>query len=345
MAAIPVDSKSISDLFKQFFDASRALEYYLRVVYPQGFVCPEHQRLCTIVQRTEGRYVFQCAERRHQMSIFTGSIFKACHLKLNEILLIFLCYYIHLSIGKSSLIIGVSRQTISAFYAICNSALSSYACDHFQPIGGSGMIVQIDECLLRRRKYRKGKAKKQIWLFGGVESTAEGKLGRLFICRVRNRKKETLLPIIQQNIVSGSMIWSDEWSAYACLPTFGYLHESVNHSIQFKDPNTGCCTNGIESVWSQFRSFIPKCGIKERQINSVIGSFLGFKNIKINFEDFLHETLNYSSENEEDEEDETEESVARVPIITDLIDDENSSDSDPLGLTEGLEEPEYVLTS
>ena len=344
MSVVAADSKRIAELFKQFFDPSAALQYYLHVVYPHGFVCPEHQRVCTIVQRTEGRYAFQCAERRHQLSIFTGSTLKACHLKLHEILLIFLCYYIHLSICKSSLIIGVSRQTISAFYSICNSALSSYACDHFQPIGGSGVIVQIDECLLRRRKYQKGKSKKQIWLFGGVESTPEGKLGRLFICRVRNRKKETLIPIIQQNISKGSMIWSDEWSAYACLPSFGYLHESVNHSVQFKNPDTGCCTNGIESVWSQFRSFIPKYGIREKQINSVIGSFLGFKNIKLNFEDFIREVLHYSSDTEEQVEDEEEDSIASVPIITDLSDEENS-DSDPLGLTEGLEEPEYILTS
>ena len=36
-------------------------------------------------------------------------------------------------------------------------------------IGGEGKVVEIDECLLVRRKHNVGRVVKEQWIFGGVE--------------------------------------------------------------------------------------------------------------------------------------------------------------------------------
>lgn len=55
---------------------------------------------------------------------------------------------------------------------------------------------------------------------------------------------------------------SDEWQAYTGLPTwnpvhFGnqpYIHQTVNHSIQFVDPVTGANTQRIETSWASLKT-------------------------------------------------------------------------------------------
>ena len=47
-----------------------------------------------------------------------------------------------------------------------------------EPIGGQGVEVEIDETLMARRKYNRGRISLQVWVFGGIE---------------RERAKENLL--------------------------------------------------------------------------------------------------------------------------------------------------------
>lgn len=64
---------------------------------------------------------------------------------------------------------------------------------------------------------------------------------------VAKRDRATLEPLIMRHIAPGS----DEWGAYKNLSNVGYEHETVNHSEHiYKDPVTGCHTNGIEGEWS-----------------------------------------------------------------------------------------------
>ncbi len=53
----------------------------------------------------------------------------------------------------------------------------------------------------------------------------------------------TLLPIIQQYVRPGTTVLSDEWRG---IPSLGMTHQTVNHSLNFVDPNTRVHTQRIE---------------------------------------------------------------------------------------------------
>ena len=71
---------------------------------------------------------------------------------------------------------------------------------------------------------------------------------------VDNRDAATLYPIISNHILPGTVLWSDKWAAYnrasTAIPGVAG-HQSVNHSLHFKDPVTGVHTNTIESYWNR----------------------------------------------------------------------------------------------
>jgi len=67
---------------------------------------------------------------------------------------------------------------------------------------------------------------------------------------VERRDRGTLLPIIQNEVLPGSVIVSDEWGAYKTLDQHGFQHRTVNHHENFVNPVNGANTQIIECVWS-----------------------------------------------------------------------------------------------
>jgi hypothetical protein len=69
---------------------------------------------------------------------------------------------------------------------------------------------------------------------------------------VDKRDADTLLPIIQRVVQPGTIIHSDQWRAYYRIQEKLHLeHATVNHSVNFVDPETGVHTQTIESCWAQ----------------------------------------------------------------------------------------------
>jgi hypothetical protein len=138
-------------------------------------------------------------------------------------------------------------------------------------IGGQGMIVQIDETQMSKRKNNVGAltASQGQWAFGGIAED-----GRFFMCRVGARSKKDLLPIHFRCVAGGSGVHSDLWGAYQGLSLFpapyNYVHSTVNHTHNFVDPDTGTHTQRVERLWgimkNLFRTYSEANGVLDREI-------------------------------------------------------------------------------
>lgn len=75
---------------------------------------------------------------------------------------------------------------------------------------------------------------------------------------VKNTVKSILQPIIQQFVIEGSRVITDELTAYNGLCDLGYSHSIVNHGAS-EYANGDIFTNSIEGFWSHFRRMISGC--------------------------------------------------------------------------------------
>ena len=140
---------------------------------------------------------------------------------------------------------------------------------------GNGIIVEVDECKLCKRKYNRGHRVVGAWVVGGVERTDER---RVFIEQVQDRLAETLRDIISRNIVQGSIVHSDLWRGYQRLDELGMTHATVNHSQSFRNPIIGVHINTIEGTWNGLKLSIPPRNRNEDFIDNHLLVFIWRRN-------------------------------------------------------------------
>ncbi|GFU87764.1 mitotic-spindle organizing protein 2A [Trichonephila clavipes] len=118
--------------------------------------------------------------------------------------------------------VRVNKNTVVDWYMFCREVCMAAILKESEPLGGEGKIVEIDESMFGK--------------MNGAKSNERGTLS-----------------VIKEWVVPGSVIISDCWRAYNCLSHEGYQHLRVNHSLTFKDPETGAHTNSIEGTWSAIK--------------------------------------------------------------------------------------------
>ena len=91
---------------------------------------------------------------------------------------------------------------------------------------------------------------------------------------VKDRKQNTLIPLIQKWIHPGSIIHSDCWKSYNKLAKLGYTHVTVNHSKEFLNQENAACTNGIESDWRHAKVLMPRYGVHRGMHSGYLAEFM-----------------------------------------------------------------------
>lgn len=157
--------------------------------------------------------------------------------------------------------------------SFCREVCEVTVMNESERIGGPGIVVQIDESKFAKRKYNVGHRVTGGWVFGGHEKRQQKKV---FMVPVENRTADTLLGIIQRWIAPGSIIWSDCWKLYDRIPKLpeGFTHGTVNHSKNFVDPQTGVCTNRIESDWRHAKAEFPRFGTRPDHYQGYLAVFM-----------------------------------------------------------------------
>ena len=88
---------------------------------------------------------------------------------------------------------------------------------------------------------------------------------------VEDRSADTLIPIINKKIRKGTLIQSDKWKGYNAISQ----NETVNHSQNLRDPETGACTNHIEATWHALKkSKLKAGGFKKTLIAGYFAEFI-----------------------------------------------------------------------
>src|SRR5207249_1497064 len=134
----------------------------------------------------------------------------------------------------------------------------------FEKMGGEGETIEADETFiggLSRNMHRSRRAKTihgtggmgKVAVFGLLERHGEGK-SKVRAQVIPNRWKETVRPIIKDNVEVGSTVYTDEWSAYKTLSEDEYFHEFVKHAEFYVKGSVH--TNGIENLWSLLKRTI-----------------------------------------------------------------------------------------
>lgn len=78
--------------------------------------------------------------------------------------------------------------------------------------------------------------------------------GGELIARVSHRRtKGVLQALINENVLPGTTIHTDEFPAYRHVGSYCYNHVTVNHSLgEYTKPN-GAGVNSIEGFWAQLK--------------------------------------------------------------------------------------------
>lgn len=73
--------------------------------------------------------------------------------------------------------------------------------------------------------------------------------GDVFAHVVKKADVRTIMPLVRLVVEPGSVVYTDKWRGFSELGLDGYMHHSINHSIEYMDKK-GNHVNGIESFWS-----------------------------------------------------------------------------------------------
>jgi transposase-like protein len=111
--------------------------------------------------------------------------------------------------------------------------------------------------------------------------------GQVVIGLLANVKQKTIEPFIKDTIVPGTRVYTDEYSIYARMQTWGYDHKRVNHGrgeFARDDDGDGFCevhVNTMEGFWSLLRSWLrPHRGISQEKLPVYLGFFEFVHNVR-----------------------------------------------------------------
>lgn len=209
-----------------------------------------------------------CAKYRSTKSIRHGSFFAAFKLPIIDVFSVIFLWAENKAFCDIAKDLNMNHMTISKIIKRLREKIQDHLINAPIKLGGPGKVCQIDESLfLHKVKYNRGRRpSEQVWVFGIADISRSP--SRFFLSVVPDGSARTLFPIISAVCLPGTTIHSDCWAAYLRISSdLGYEHETVNHSLNFVNPETGVHTQNVESLWNRVKRKIKSmCGIRRDQL-------------------------------------------------------------------------------
>ncbi|XP_023242651.1 uncharacterized protein LOC111640822 isoform X1 [Centruroides sculpturatus] len=221
-------------------------------------VCKICSKKCKIMYRSDrNSCVLRCQYCRHNSSAFDGTFKGKCGKISWAAILSFIWHYVGLECtsSNSAIAAGISKKAAVDW---CNyirfvMLVALHNMTSFK-IGGPNKTVEIDETVIYKHKYEKGrKLKSTKWVVGGICREDNS----CFICQVNDFSETTLNWIIYKFVNSGSVVNTDEWKGYNNIDKLEGInieHRMVNHSENFVNPDMGVHTQNIKRLWGYLKN-------------------------------------------------------------------------------------------
>lgn len=217
--------KSLAE-FEAWFSSEQACRDYLsHLRWPTGFRCP---RCGGFKAWPVGKILYECTSCHYQLSVITGTIFQDTHKPLT-VWVRAIWWVTGQKNGARALglkrILGLgSYRTAWTWLHKLRRAMVRPGRDQL-----SG-IVEIDETFIGGEKPgKRGRGAAGKVLVGiAVEDKEDEGIGRIRLGILPDASADSLTGFVQDRVVGGSRIRTDDWPGYNRLAPTGYRHVVVN---------------------------------------------------------------------------------------------------------------------
>jgi transposase-like protein len=241
-----------------FHDEMKAREWLETRLWPQGPVCPK----CGVVGQATlmkgkttrpGLYQCNAKECREPFTVTVGTLYERSHVPLHKWLA---ATYLMMSSKKGMSALQISRMigvTYKTAWFLCHRIRESLRDPSAGPLGGEGVVVEVDETYIGGKNKNRAKSKRLSYpaareAHEPVVALVErgGKVRSFHVADVNSKNLREVLTV---QIDRASHLMTDEARAYPKIGESFAAHSAVNHSIDeyVRGPVS---TNTVESYFS-----------------------------------------------------------------------------------------------
>jgi transposase-like protein len=239
---------------RHFGNEDAAFKYVEARLWPNGPTCPHCggvERISKMQGKATRKGLHKCYQCRKQFTVRQGTIFESSHLPLNVWLqAIFLIAASKKGMSSHQLhrMLGITLKTAWFLSHRIREAMRSGELD---PMGGEGGIVEADETFIGRSETiamgRGGYSHKMK-----VLSLVDRSTGQARSVVIRDMKVQTILPIVEANVLAETHIMTDEALHYKALK-YSFTQHSAVHHYAGEYVRGRVHTNTIEGFFSIFK--------------------------------------------------------------------------------------------
>lgn len=253
-------------------------------------ICPICKYQCELVNKPDDidQYACKCQICNTYISVRHRSFFEKSELELSKILrIIYLWAY---EMDTLETIVRECRVSSPSVIAEWIAALRTVCTEYFyrnpSQIGGQGHAIEIDECLYARQQSNPdGTPQEPFWVFGGYDPAE--KAG--FLLSLPDQDPHTMMLMIKKYILPGTTLMLDPQDALDRLGEEGYKELTVDHLINFVDPDSKSITNlpGIR-MWKEAKMRNKnECGLKNSLVDTYLTEYMWRQKFRSNYFDII----------------------------------------------------------